>query len=245
MHKPYFYIIRHERTNMLYAGSKYGTGRLNKPNSETFLTEDGYQTSSNIIKNIIEEEGLDSFAVLRLRHFDSAKEAVDYEARFLKRVDAKNNQLFYNQSNADGGTFRNKGGYKLSDGTKLKMRKPKSPTAKANIQASKERRDCSECGKKAHATRVKNGNDKMKPEQIEMIKHHNSIYWNDKIKEEHSDRMKQYYVDNPISDETRKKTSASSSGENNGMFGKKQSESTREKMKLAWAKRKEQKLQTT
>ena len=53
--------------------------------------------------------------------------------------------------------------------------------------------------------------------------------------------MKEYYKDNPISDETREKHKMLSSGENNPMFGKTHSDDTRRKMKDAWVKRKKKK----
>jgi hypothetical protein len=68
----------------------------------------------------------------------------------------------------------------------------------------------------------------------------NNIRWsNDDNKKKQSEIMKEYYKKNPISEETRNKHRQLSKGENNGMYGKTHNKSTREKMKLAWAKRKE------
>ena len=51
--------------------------------------------------------------------------------------------------------------------------------------------------------------------------------------------MKEVHKLNPISEETRQKHREKSAGANNGMYGKKHSTETREKLKLAWQKRKE------
>lgn len=235
--KPYFYIIRHTVTNKLYAGCKYS-----KPDSNSFMTRSGYQTTSKVIRRIIEEEGLGAFKVERIKHFDAALDVVLYESRFLKKVNAKENDMFYNQSNGDG-DWINKGGYALSDKTKSKMSKPKSEETKQKMQISLKSRD-KNSWVKAIETRIKNGNNVMKPEHIEKIKEHNERYWTDEVKEKHSEMMKDYYEKNPVSDEVKKKLSESRTGEKNSMYGKTHNEQTREKMKAAWAKRKAKKNQS-
>lgn len=60
--KPYFYIIQHTPSGKLYVGSKYGKDA----NSETFMVEGGYYTSSNLVKNLIITDGLDSFKIVQL-----------------------------------------------------------------------------------------------------------------------------------------------------------------------------------
>lgn len=90
---PYFYIIRDKRNNMLYVGSKFS--KLDSY-PELFMKEDGYTTSSPIINSIIDEHGLDTFEIVRLV---LRKDAYDYETRFLRKVDARNNPRFYNAHN--------------------------------------------------------------------------------------------------------------------------------------------------
>lgn len=89
----FFYVIRDKRNGMLYAGSKFS-----KIDSypELFMTPEGYQTSSPTIHKIIEEHGLDVFEVVKLR---IREDAYEYETRFLRKVDAKNNPRFYNAHN--------------------------------------------------------------------------------------------------------------------------------------------------
>lgn len=93
--KPYFYIIQHVASGKYYAGSKYSKDA--EPSK--LLTEDGYKTSSKIVNAIIKKEGLSSFVINRIRSFDDKKSAYDYETRFLKKVDAANNECFINFHN--------------------------------------------------------------------------------------------------------------------------------------------------
>jgi hypothetical protein len=89
-------------------------------------------------------------------------------------------------------------------------------------------------------TRKKNNPVWISEDQKEKIKEFNKHYWSDEIKEEQRNRMKEYYKKNPVSEETRKRLKEVNAGKNNGMFGKKHNEATKEKLKLAWIKRKNQ-----
>lgn len=94
---PYFYIIQNKKTGIYYAGSKYGKNA----NPSNFMIEDGYTTSSNIINSIINEHGLNIFIVRRIKIFTNKVDAYNYETRFLKKVNSKQNALFYNMHNND------------------------------------------------------------------------------------------------------------------------------------------------
>ena len=74
-------------------------------NPNTFMAYNGYKTSSKLIKEIITKEGLDVFDLVRIKNFTTAQDACIYESRFLSKVNAMNNPLFYNQSNG-GRNFR-------------------------------------------------------------------------------------------------------------------------------------------
>lgn len=63
------------------------------------MTKNGYQTSSKIVKEIIKDEGLESFEVIRIRHFETKCKTCAYEARFLCKVKARHNSVFINQTN--------------------------------------------------------------------------------------------------------------------------------------------------
>lgn len=92
---PYFYIIQHINSGKYYAGVKYGKNA----NPDNLLKSNGYQTSSYTIKNIILEEGLDSFVIRKIKAFETGEQALDYESRFLRRVNASFNDSFLNRSN--------------------------------------------------------------------------------------------------------------------------------------------------
>ena len=92
---PYFYVIQHLATGKYYAGSR--TAKDAHPSE--FLVVGGYTTSSKIINLLIEEEGLQSFAVRRLQTFTDAQSAFDYETRFLRKVNAQANPRFFNSHN--------------------------------------------------------------------------------------------------------------------------------------------------
>jgi excinuclease UvrABC ATPase subunit len=97
IYQPYFYVIQELTTGMYYAGAKWGKDS----NPKNFMKEDGYKTSSNIIKSAIEENGLSSFTVRKIKCFENVSACRDYETRFLKKVNAKDNCRFYNRHNND------------------------------------------------------------------------------------------------------------------------------------------------
>jgi hypothetical protein len=118
------------------------------------------------------------------------------------------------------------------------MRKPKSKETIEKQNESKRNRS-KESYQKMVETRKNNGNAWISEDQKKKIKEFNDSYWNSENRKKHKETMVEFYEQNPISDETREKLRLINSGENNNMFGKTHSDSTREKMKLAWAKRKQ------
>lgn len=60
-----------------------------------------------------------AFRVTRIRYFETADQAVEYEARFLHRVDAASNPKFFNQHNGDGKFIRKY--YSPESGHKISM----------------------------------------------------------------------------------------------------------------------------
>lgn len=106
----YFYVIEHIRTGKRYAGSRYAKSA----DVSEFFNEahhKPYYTSSKIIKSILIEEGIAAFSILRIKEVDDARA---YEAKFLNKINAKNNPAWLNQSNGHK-DFRYKGGKKLSE----------------------------------------------------------------------------------------------------------------------------------
>jgi hypothetical protein len=98
IYQPYFYIIEDLVDNKYYAGSKYGVDA----DPARLLTEDGYHTSSSVVKNEISIKGIDNFKIKTIKLFATANEAYSYETRFLKKVNAKDNTIFYNNHNNNG-----------------------------------------------------------------------------------------------------------------------------------------------
>jgi hypothetical protein len=234
MKTPYFYIIRHIPSQKYYAGCKINS----LADSSNLMTNGGYQTTSKVIRDIIKHDGLASFEVLKIKHFNSSGEALSYESRFLQKVNAAENPQFFNLHNG-GKNFVNKGGYKLSKSAKEKMRKPKSKET-IEKQNTEKRNRSEDVYKKSVESRKKNNLTWNSKETCEKIKKANAVRWSDEQnRKKHSEIMEEYYKNNPVSEETKNKKRELSKGDRNGMYGKTHNESTREKMRLAWEKRKQ------
>jgi hypothetical protein len=95
IYTPYFYIIQEVRTGLYYAGSKYGK----KSNPNLLLQEGGYLTSCKRVTQLINDNGIDSFVIRKIKHFKTAHEAYEYESRFLSKVNASKNPKFINAHN--------------------------------------------------------------------------------------------------------------------------------------------------
>lgn len=93
---PFFYIITHKVSKKRYAGCKTSKGC--HP-SQLWST---YFTSSNIINNIIKNEGRNIFSVEIRNIFNSVDECLTYETNFLKKINASHNQNWFNLHNGDG-----------------------------------------------------------------------------------------------------------------------------------------------
>lgn len=97
IYTPYFYVIEEVSTGMLYAGSKWGLDA----NPENFMKTGGYTTSSKIVNLLIDKNGINSFKTRKIRPFVDPISAYNYETLFLNKVNAKNNERFYNKHNND------------------------------------------------------------------------------------------------------------------------------------------------
>lgn len=63
---PYFYVIRHKRSGMLYMGAKWSSQHGKMTNPATLLQPNGYTTSSDKVNDILDEEGFNSFEVVEI-----------------------------------------------------------------------------------------------------------------------------------------------------------------------------------
>ena len=102
---PYFYILRHKQSGIMYAGSRYTTKGCH-PNE--LLKEDGYITSSSIVRTIISENGLNSFEISKIITQEEIKQigfsnVREYESHFLKEHGCRESPGWFNQSNSGGG----------------------------------------------------------------------------------------------------------------------------------------------
>ena len=95
IYQPYFYIIQHKVTKMLYAGAKWS--KSSNPNS--FMKINGYTTSSKIINQIIDKESIDSFEVLRIDTNLDGLSAYEYESLFLRTHECSKSENWYNLHN--------------------------------------------------------------------------------------------------------------------------------------------------
>lgn len=98
MSKPYFYKIKNKITGKYYVGSQYSKDVC----KENFFVS--YFTSSQVINNIILNEGIDAFEIVSLTERDDAR---DYESYYLQkcyRLLGKDKflDLFYNRSLSPG-----------------------------------------------------------------------------------------------------------------------------------------------
>lgn len=124
--KPFTYLVYCKPTQQYYYGVRYSR------NCHPDQLWETYFTSCKAIHRLIELYGKDQFVVSVRKVFSDPQKAVDWETRFLHKIDAANSSVWINAHNGDG-KFKNKGGYKLSPQTISNMSKPKSDTHKQNI----------------------------------------------------------------------------------------------------------------
>lgn len=94
-HVPYFYIIEHISTGKRYVGCRYAKGC----HPSEFMTEDGYQTSSRVVHQIIKDEGPDAFKVISIKTQDEVGDVYEYETKFLVENNCANSDVWLNLHN--------------------------------------------------------------------------------------------------------------------------------------------------
>ena len=90
----YTYTIRNKEVDKLYIGSRTKSDRID--------ILDGYYTSSKVVRNLIEQYGVDSFEVVDVKTFNSIEEAVTYENDTLQSI--KNKEDYLNINFSAGGS---------------------------------------------------------------------------------------------------------------------------------------------
>lgn len=134
MSVPFTYFLYHRPTGLKYYGVKFSK----RSNPELFWVPGGYYSSSVKVKALIEQYGADSFDAQVRKRFDSAKEAVRYEYRFLRKVDAVAKSDWLNQC-AIGEKFYSIMGEearKIASERMKKQMKNFKPTAESNQKRS-------------------------------------------------------------------------------------------------------------
>ena len=94
MKQPYFYIIEHI-SGKRYAGIRYKDGC----DPDELLQPNGYHTSSDFVKQIIGQYGLESFKVMEIVMFDSVDELIEHETDFLVSNNCADNISWLNLHN--------------------------------------------------------------------------------------------------------------------------------------------------
>lgn len=85
--QPYFYILQNTKTGNYYAGAKWSKDA----NPNTLLIE--YKTSSEKVSKSIND-----YTIRKIRLFDTPEQVIEYERRFLLKVDAVRNVKFDNMN---------------------------------------------------------------------------------------------------------------------------------------------------
>lgn len=95
MSTPYFYIIRDVISGKRYAGAKWASDA----DPTSFMTIDGYKTSSPTIKHLIKINGIESFVVERIITDFGGMSAKEFETAFLLENNCASSPLWFNQHN--------------------------------------------------------------------------------------------------------------------------------------------------
>lgn len=182
----YFYLIRHKCSGKFYAGSKYARLQFIHPdqfwNGEWSGPGLAYYTSSKEIEKIRLTEGDEAFEVCFISHRPN-NDAREFEAAFLKAIDAARDGDWFNKTNGDGKLkndycseetkqrmSESRIGKKFTNESKLKMRMSK--LGKSNSEEHNEKIKLSRLGKhhsietkakmsKAHLERSEETKDKI------------------------------------------------------------------------------------
>jgi len=131
---PYTYYLIHIPSGLKYYGVKYG----NKADPNTFWKENGYFTSSLIVKALLRQDGPNSFFAEIRKTFSTKEEAIGWEQKVLHRLKITENSNWLNQAYGTG-PYRHKGRYTEEEKKILystRRGKPKSPEHRSKIAAA-------------------------------------------------------------------------------------------------------------
>ena len=121
MNIPYTYLVKHKPSGRVYYGS-----RTSKHATPDDLWKK-YFTSSKEVKQLIERDGLDSFAVEIRKTFKTKEECLRWEEKVLRRLHVRLDDRFINknETHLPLGCFKPKEGWiGITNGTKNKFVPP-------------------------------------------------------------------------------------------------------------------------
>ncbi len=94
-YRAYTYLLKFKPTGKVYYGVRFKNIRLKRTPIEDFMIK--YKTSSQQIKDLIKEHGIDSFEWEIRKTFDNAEHAIIWETKVLRRCDVlKRQDIWYN-----------------------------------------------------------------------------------------------------------------------------------------------------
>lgn len=94
--KPYTYLIKFKPTGQCYYGVRSKNVKLNLLPEEDLMIH--YQTSSQYIRELIEQHGIENFEWEIRKTFDTIEQAVHWEARVLRRCKVLENDIWLNKN---------------------------------------------------------------------------------------------------------------------------------------------------
>lgn len=103
---PYFYIIKHKPSGMMYAGARWAA----RCHPDELLQPNGYKTSSTLVHTLIERDGLDSFEIIRADSNLDGLTAYEYETSFLQAMACSKSEEWINTHDNNNKTYRFVGG---------------------------------------------------------------------------------------------------------------------------------------
>lgn len=132
---PYAYLIGWTKLDKYYYGIEFGHMTKTANPANLWST---YFTSSNVVSDFRKEHGEPDLIQVR-KTFTNQLEAMQWETKFLNKVDAKNNPKFLNCHNSDGLSFRSP---EVSESARAKMSAarlgvPHSEEQKANMSKAR------------------------------------------------------------------------------------------------------------